>query len=202
LPEPRLPQTKPNMKATAAILLLVFLYIMITVATGCKTRKTQTDISSVKKSSSTEQQTFYRVVDTAKTIDTSAKVTRSVTNQQNTSASDTEFQADSAVTITKPDGTTKTKFYIKGTVKTHHQSTGAKSVDKTVKSKAGLSKTIFHSIDSVGSKSQKINLDSTAKHKVTEAKGSGTTWATWVPVVGGVVLIVALILFFIYKNKP
>lgn len=183
------------MKIINIIAIILYIALMIELCSGCKTRKVINDKVQVTKSIDKTQQSQVHVVDSSKLVDTTKKIKETHTERENTLTSDTEFKADSAVTTTTPDGTTKTKFYINGNVKTRTQQTGKKTTDKKETTKKGITQTAVSKTDSLGKSHEQLKTDSTNVHKDTSAIGSGTEWPKWV----GIALIVAVISFFIYR---
>lgn len=162
---------------------------------ACKTRKTITDSAHVVKETSTEQQSQLHSSDSSKLVDTSVRTGETHAEVKAEAENTTEFYADSAVVITKPDGTIKTKYFIKGKVKTTGKSTSNKIVDNKSTTHKNIVKSTSQVLDSLSSSKNTTKSDSTVKHKATEAIGSGTEWPKWI----GVGLIVAIVLLFLFK---
>lgn len=167
------------------------LMVCIIVCAACKTRKVQTDITSTSKSTDTEQTSHIHSRDSVATVDKSTSQSNSLKTAENTASG----EIDSIVTNGK-----KTVIYpTKGkpfnyTGKTSRSSTKTKQKDVTT--------TGTKSLDSAGTFKQTTKQDSTHKAKITDAKGSGTTWATYVG--AGVGLGILLLIYLIYryfKNK-
>jgi hypothetical protein len=170
--------------------------ICIIMCSACKTRKVQTDITKNTKSSNTEQTSYIQASDSSKTIDKSTEQTNSLKTAENTSTETTEFQADSIVQ--KGD---RTIIYPKGPVKTIITKTGTKKSSQQTTKQNNIENTNAKSLDSSGTFKQEIKQDSSRKTKVIDAKGNGTTWATWVPIMIGLVLAFGLFLAYRYFKK-
>lgn len=170
----------------------IFLMMCIIMCAACKTRKVQTDITKTSKSTDTEQESQVRSVDTSRTIDKTSEQSISLREAENSSV--TEFEADSIVQ--KGDYTV---IYPKGKIKS--TTTGHVKTTKTQSKQNDINTSTGKSLDSAGTFKQKIKQDSTHKAKIVDAKGSGTTWATWIPIVAGLVLAFALFLVYRYFKK-
>lgn len=189
-------------KEIAGVALIGFLLLMIVLCSSCKSRKVVSDKSQVTKSATTDQQSTVQKSDSSKLVDTTKKVKELSTEAKNTNSSDTEFKADSAVTTTGADGSTKTKFYINGgTVKNHLQTTGTKTTTKKTTQQKGVSKTVVNKIDSIGKKHEEVKTDSVAQHKTVDAKGSRTAWALYIPIAGIIIGCFGLFLTYRYFKK-
>lgn len=185
----------------AWMLLIAFVILMIGCLSGCKTRKVQTDITSVKKSEVTSQQSKVHKRDTSEAVDTTKKTIESHTEAKNEATSDTQFKADSAVTTTRSDGSSKTTFYINGNVTQHSANTYHKTSSKKSDIKNGLSSTRSTHIDSIGQKRTQLKIDSAKKTKSTDAKGSGASWALYGSIAAVIIAVVGLWLIFGRKKS-
>lgn len=189
-------------KEVAGVALILFLLVIIVLCSSCKTRKVITDKSEVTKSTTTDQQSAIQKSDRSKLVDTTKRVKELSTEAKNATSSDTEFKADSAVTTTQADGSTKTKFYINGgTVKNHSQNTGSKTTTKKTTEQKGISQTIVNKIDSIGKKHEEVKTDSAAQHKTVDAKSSSTAWALYIPIAGVIIACFGLFLAYRYFKK-
>lgn len=168
----------------------IFLMVCIMVCAACKTRKVQTDITKTSKSTDTEQTSQVHSRDSSATVDKSTSQSNSLKTTENTA----EGEIDSIVTTGK-----KTVVY--PTKGKPFKLTGNRSANKTKNTQNDIKSTASKSLDSSGTFKQKIKQDSTHKAKIVDAKGSGTTWATWIPIVGGLVLAFALFLVYRYFKK-
>lgn len=153
---------------------------------ACKTRKVQTDITKTTKSTDTEQTSQVHSADTSRTIDKTSEQSTSLKQAENTS----EGEIDSIVT----KGAKTVIYPTKGKP---FKYTGSTKQSKTKNKQNDINTSVGKSLDSAGSFKQKTKQDSTHKAKIVDAKGSGTTWATWIPIVGG--LVIAFLLFLVYR---
>ena len=152
---------------------------------ACKTRKVQTDIIKTSKSTDTEQTSRVQSIDTGRVIDRSHSQSTSLKTAENTA----DGEIDSIVTTGK-----KTVIY--PTKGKPFKYTGSTNQTKTKNKQNDINISNGKSLDSAGSFKQKIKQDSTHKTKVTDAKGSGTVWATYVGIGIGLALLLAVFLYF------
>jgi hypothetical protein len=168
---------------------------------GCKTRKVQNLSVETSKVTSLDQQSQVQAVDSSRSVDHSTEASTKHTEAKNTLTTSVEMEADSIVLEHKKGQLTKTTIYPKGKFIYETNGTGGELTNETLNKNTDVTNTRFQGKDSTGHIKQSLKQDSTFNKKDTEAIGSGTTWATWVPIIGGVVLIVALILVFMYFKK-
>lgn len=170
--------------------------------TGCKTRKVQNLSVSTSTITSLDQQSQVQAVDSGKSVDHSTEASTKHTEAKSTLTTKVKVKADSIVNSYDKNGKlSKSKVYTSGDLTYETNGTGGELTNETLNKKADIETTNFKGINSTEHKKQDIKQDSTFNKKDTDAKGSGTTWATYVSIIGGVVLIVALILVFIYYKK-
>lgn len=189
-------------KIIAFILLACIIIVFAGMFTSCKTRQVANQNSTTSKSSVIKEESAAKSKDSVKTIDNTVKTLETNTEAKNASKSDIEILADSIKTTTHQGGETTTTFYTNGKpTKIRNESTGNNVIKTVEQTNNSINTTAVKTSDSTGKKEISTKQDSTGKTHNSNAKGSGTTWATIVPIVGGIVLIVALILVFIYFKK-
>lgn len=162
------------------------LMICIIICAACKTRKVQTDTTTSKKNTDTEQTSQVHARDSVATVDKSTSQTNSLKTAENTVTG----EIDSIVTV----GDKTVVYPTKGKPWNY---TG-KTTSHTKKQKQNDVKTSnVKSVDSAGTFKQNTEQSDAHKTKITDAKTAGTTWATYI----GIGIALALILFIYLKFK-
>lgn len=185
------------------LMAVLAIWVIIVFCFGCKTRKVNLQTSTVSKEASTASNTTVKSTDSTKSIDNTVKQEHTSTTLKQADLDSTELEADSIVITKQPNGVKKTTVYLKPGSKVKHQSNSDldQTIDNTVNTAYATSVTKVSTLDSSVNKKSLTKSDSTGKAKVTDAVGSGSVWATAVPIVGGIVLIVIALLVWVRVRK-
>jgi hypothetical protein len=186
-------------KFTINLMAVLAIWAIIMFCFGCKTRKVDLQTSHVVKEATEVSNSATKRVDSTKSIDNTTKQEHSLEATKSSQIDSTELEADSIVITKQPNGTKKTTVYLKPGSKVKHQANSNldRTIDNTVNTAYAKSVTNVSTMDSAVNKKSLTKSDSSGKAKVTSAIGSGSVWAKWGTVIGGVVLIVIALLVYL-----
>lgn len=180
---------------------LIIIAIVGICLSGCKTRQVQSSKTEVSKS--TEKNNEFAIkknVDSSST-DNSSEIKKTTVEAKTTAKTNTTFIADSIVVTKDKKGVSKTKIYTRGPVNISSDQSSEESTSIVDSTQNRIDKRYRITLDSLAKIREKTQTDSLNKIKNTQAKGSGQTLAIALPVVGGLVFIVALLLLYRYFKK-
>lgn len=179
------------------------IWAIIMFCFGCKTRKVDLQTSHVVKEASTSDKTSLKTVDSTKSTDNTTVAEHTSTGLKTASVDSTELQADSIIITTQLNGEKKVIIFpTRGKRLVHYSnSTLDQTIDNTVNTAYAKSVTNVSTLDSAVNKKSLTKSDSSGKAKVTSAVGSGSVWAKWIPIVGGIVLVVIAVLVYLRFRK-
>lgn len=190
-------------KFTINLMAVLAIWAIIMFCFGCKTRKVDLQTSHVVKEATTSDKTSFKTVDSTNSIDNTTVSEHTSTGLKTASIDSTELQADSIIITSKPNGEKKVIIFPTRGKRLVHYSNSVldQTIDNTVNTAYNKSETNVSTLDSAVNKKSLTKSDSTGKAKVTSAVGSGSVWAKWIPIVGGIVLVVIALLVYLRFRK-